>query len=237
MCRRCRRLLQAALGFRSREDGETCASRKGPVKSAQMSRFSETGGLRISLRSRTKTVGFTQGIGPARTRGLIDRQSVSPRPRQDSEKTWPAANSPVRLLPGFPNRVGDGRHSLVARMAADSWILEIVELLFAGSADSMDRCPTRRDRRMSHALRRKPAEESRQGLWLAKMELRVGARSGVKNSMKLGNTSYCLSENRPRRGGQAHFAPRAPQNEPVPAGSRIGSYSATIKSAAVSSSL
>ena len=35
--------------------------------------------------------------------------------------------------------------------------------------------------------------------------------------------SYCLSENRPWRGGQAHFAPRAPQNEPVPAGSRIGS--------------
>ena len=34
---------------------------------------------------------------------------------------------------------------------------------------------------------------------------------------------YCLSENRPRRGGQAHFAPRAPQNEPVPAGFRIGS--------------
>ena len=33
----------------------------------------------------------------------------------------------------------------------------------------------------------------------------------------------CLSENRPRKGGQAHFAPRAPQNEPVPAGSRIGS--------------
>ncbi len=35
-----------------------------------------------------------------------------------------------------------------------------------------------------------------------------------------------LSENRLRRRGQAHFAPRAPQNEPVPAGSRIGSKSA-----------
>ena len=31
-----------------------------------------------------------------------------------------------------------------------------------------------------------------------------------------------LSENRPRRGGQAPFAHRASQNEPVPAGSRIG---------------
>ena len=36
-------------------------------------------------------------------------------------------------------------------------------------------------------------------------------------------SSKCLSENRPRRGGQAHFAHRASQNEPVPAGSRIGS--------------
>ena len=31
-----------------------------------------------------------------------------------------------------------------------------------------------------------------------------------------------LSENRLRRRGQAHLAPRAPQNEPVPGGSRIG---------------
>ena len=31
------------------------------------------------------------------------------------------------------------------------------------------------------------------------------------------------SENRLRRGGQAHFAPKTPQNEPVPDGFRIGS--------------
>jgi hypothetical protein len=36
-------------------------------------------------------------------------------------------------------------------------------------------------------------------------------------------SSQSLSENRPQRGGQAHFAPRAPQNEPDPDGSRIGS--------------
>jgi 5-oxoprolinase (ATP-hydrolysing) len=43
---------------------------------------------------------------------------------------------------------------------------------------------------------------------------------GLKESLA-GNES--LSENRPQRGGQAHFAPKAPQNEPVPDGSRIGS--------------
>jgi enterochelin esterase family protein len=32
-----------------------------------------------------------------------------------------------------------------------------------------------------------------------------------------------LSQNRPQRGGQAHFAPRTPQNEPVPDSSGIGS--------------
>jgi hypothetical protein len=35
--------------------------------------------------------------------------------------------------------------------------------------------------------------------------------------------SASLSGNRPPRGGQAHFAPKAPQNEPVPDGSRTGS--------------
>ena len=44
------------------------------------------------------------------------------------------------------------------------------------------------------------------------------------------NITSRLSENRPNRGGQAHFAPRAPQNEPVPAGSRIGSYSFSVPS-------
>jgi hypothetical protein len=39
----------------------------------------------------------------------------------------------------------------------------------------------------------------------------------------LNATTNSLSENRPQRRGQAHFAPRAPQNEPVPDGSRIGS--------------
>ncbi len=34
-----------------------------------------------------------------------------------------------------------------------------------------------------------------------------------------------LSENRPRRGGQAHFAHGESQNEPVPARSRLGSKS------------
>jgi hypothetical protein len=32
-----------------------------------------------------------------------------------------------------------------------------------------------------------------------------------------------LSQNRPQRGGQAHFTPKTPQNEPVPDGSGIGS--------------
>ena len=39
-----------------------------------------------------------------------------------------------------------------------------------------------------------------------------------------------LSDNRPRRRGQAHFAPRTPQNEPVPDGSRIGAKSAAKRS-------
>ncbi len=34
-----------------------------------------------------------------------------------------------------------------------------------------------------------------------------------------------LSQNRPQTGGQAHFAPKTPQNEPVPDGSGIGSKS------------
>ncbi len=33
---------------------------------------------------------------------------------------------------------------------------------------------------------------------------------------------WSLFENLPRRGGQAHFAHRASQNEPVPAGFRTG---------------
>ena len=40
--------------------------------------------------------------------------------------------------------------------------------------------------------------------------------------MASNNLTKSRSENRPRRGGKAHFAPRASQNEPVPAGSRIG---------------
>ncbi len=41
----------------------------------------------------------------------------------------------------------------------------------------------------------------------------------------MAESTNCLSENGPTRGGQAHFAPRAPQNEPVPARSRIGTNS------------
>ncbi len=40
--------------------------------------------------------------------------------------------------------------------------------------------------------------------------------------MASNNLTKSRSENRPRSGGKAHFAPRASQNEPVPAGSRIG---------------
>jgi Mrp family chromosome partitioning ATPase len=38
-----------------------------------------------------------------------------------------------------------------------------------------------------------------------------------------GRAPKSLSENRQQRGGQAHFAPKTPQNEPVPDGSGIGS--------------
>ncbi len=36
------------------------------------------------------------------------------------------------------------------------------------------------------------------------------------------------SQNRPQTGGQAHFAPKTPQNEPVPGGSGIGSQSPSV---------
>lgn len=47
---------------------------------------------------------------------------------------------------------------------------------------------------------------------------------GLANSTPRGHMS--LSENRPQKGGtggQAHFAPKPPQNEPVPEGCRLGS--------------
>jgi len=42
-----------------------------------------------------------------------------------------------------------------------------------------------------------------------------------------------LSQNRLRRGGQAHFAPKTPQNEPVPDGSGIGSKEGGLTAEAV----
>jgi hypothetical protein len=41
------------------------------------------------------------------------------------------------------------------------------------------------------------------------------------------------SENRPQRGGQAHFAPKAAQNEPVPDGPRTGSKGEDLRGAAL----
>jgi len=57
-------------------------------------------------------------------------------------------------------------------------------------------------------------------IWQSARPLRLSAPTprGPKN----------LSENLPKRGGQAHFAPKTPQNEPVPGGFRIGSNSATL---------
>ena len=40
--------------------------------------------------------------------------------------------------------------------------------------------------------------------------------SGGARATRRSPPSMSLSENRPQRGGQAHFAPKAPQNEPVP---------------------
>ena len=51
----------------------------------------------------------------------------------------------------------------------------------------------------------------------------------TKRAITVGDTpasvaisSKILSQNRPQRGGQAHFAPKTPQNEPVPDGSGLG---------------
>jgi hypothetical protein len=59
--------------------------------------------------------------------------------------------------------------------------------------------------------------------WSYEKEWRVFRDHGNAPSPLVGRITKNLSENRPQRGGQAHFAPRAPQNEPVPDGFRIGS--------------
>jgi len=50
-----------------------------------------------------------------------------------------------------------------------------------------------------------------------------GAWFAIRKRFVRGCETKKLSENLPKRGGQAHFAPKTPQNEPVPGGFPIGS--------------